>query len=63
MNFSLIICTYQRPLSLVRLLKSISEQSWYPSEILIIDGSFDENTKQILELEFFEYVDVHEYLL
>ena len=54
MNFSLIICTYQRPLSLVRLLKSICEQSCYPSEILIVDGSFDENTKQILELEFFE---------
>ena len=54
MDFSLIICTYQRPLSLVRLLKSICEQRCYPSEILIIDGSFDENTKQILELEFFE---------
>ena len=48
-NFSLIICTYQRAKPLLKLLQSVKEQTLYPNEILIIDGSTNEETKDILE--------------
>lgn len=48
MKFSLIVCTYMRPKALLILLKSVKEQTLYPNEILIIDGSTNEETKQIL---------------
>ncbi|WP_298880753.1 glycosyltransferase [uncultured Polaribacter sp.] len=54
MKFSLIICTYLRPKSLVRLLESVSLQSSYPNEILIIDGSTNNLTKQIYEQNNFK---------
>lgn len=37
--FSLIICTYNRPKSLSRLLRSISHQSFIPTEVVIVDSS------------------------
>lgn len=37
-----------RPKPLLQLLQSVSEQSVYPDEILIIDGSTDTETQQIL---------------
>jgi GT2 family glycosyltransferase len=43
--FSLIVCTYQRSKSLVRLLDSVSLQCLYPNEILIIDASKDDITE------------------
>lgn len=49
MKFSLIICTYMRPGPIVALLESVNAQTIYPDEIIIIDGSKDDNTKQILE--------------
>jgi glycosyltransferase involved in cell wall biosynthesis len=49
MKFSLIICTYQRPKALIKLLTSVQKQLKYPNEILVIDGSIDFKTKQILE--------------
>ena len=48
MKFSLIICTYLRPQPLLQLLQSVQEQTLYPDEILIIDGSTDDGTEQIL---------------
>lgn len=54
MKFSLIICTYMRPISLLSLLHSISRQTLYPSELLIIDGSTNEETKEILNKYSFE---------
>ncbi|MFA5299508.1 MAG: glycosyltransferase family 2 protein [Lutibacter sp.] len=48
MNFSLIICTYMRPQPLLKLLQSVQKQTFYPNEILIIDGSTDTETKEIL---------------
>lgn len=48
MNFTLIICTYQRPIPLLKLLQSVKEQSLYPKEILIVDGSTNNETKDIL---------------
>ena len=49
MKLSLIICTYMRPLPLLQLLKSVQEQTVYPHEILIIDGSTNLKTEFILK--------------
>lgn len=51
--FTLIICTFKRPLPLLRLLQSVKEQTLYPNEILIIDGSPDSETEQCLEQNSF----------
>ncbi|ORL47441.1 glycosyl transferase family protein [Zunongwangia atlantica 22II14-10F7] len=48
MKFSLIICTYQRPEALLKLLKSVKEQTRYPDQIIVVDSSLDEETKQTL---------------
>ncbi|MCM4154684.1 glycosyltransferase [Gramella sp. AN32] len=53
LNFSLIVCTYQRAESLRRLLDSVKIQSRYPNKILIIDGSEDSQTDEMLEKENF----------
>jgi len=49
MNFSLIVCTYMRPDSLIKLMQSVNSQTLYPDEIWIIDGSTDEKTKLALD--------------
>lgn len=54
MNFTLIVCTYMRPIPLLNLLNSVKEQTLYPNEILIIDGSITDETKAILEKSTFE---------
>ncbi|PXY42023.1 glycosyl transferase family 2 [Flavobacterium cheongpyeongense] len=48
MKFSLIICTYMRPEPLLRLLQSVKEQTLYPDEILIVDGSLNNDTALIV---------------
>lgn len=48
MKFSLIICTYMRPEPLLKLLQSVKKQSLYPDEILIIDGSLNNHTENII---------------
>ncbi|TBW25663.1 glycosyltransferase family 2 protein [Gramella sp. KN1008] len=48
-SFGLIVCTYERASSLKRLLDSVKKQTQYPDEILIIDGSFTEETKDIID--------------
>lgn len=48
-KFSLIICTYMRPVPLQTLLDSVLLQSWYPDEILIVDGSLTDDTALALE--------------
>ena len=53
MNFSLVICTYMRPQPLLRLLNSVKSQTFYPNEILIIDGSTNIETEQILKVNPF----------
>lgn len=53
MKFSLIICTYMRPESLLRLLQSVQKQTLYPDEILIIDGSLNNETEVVLKNNFF----------
>ena len=53
MNFSLIICTYKRPQSLLTLLQSVKQQTLYPNEILIVDGSPDDATQLMLSQNSF----------
>lgn len=59
MNFTLIICTYMRPKALLCLLKSVQNQTVYPNEILLIDGSTNMETefvifeKQFKNLQYF----------
>ncbi|MBP0904537.1 glycosyltransferase family 2 protein [Mariniflexile gromovii] len=47
--FTLIICTYMRPQPLLKLLQSLQKQTLYPGEILIIDGSTNNETKNVLD--------------
>ncbi|MBK0370727.1 glycosyltransferase family 2 protein [Flavobacterium agrisoli] len=53
MKFSLIICTYHRPEPLLKLLLSVKEQSVYPDEILIVDGSKNRQTEKIIQENHF----------
>jgi len=54
MKFSLVICTYMRPESLLILLQSVQRQILYPNEILIIDGSINNETENALSENAFE---------
>lgn len=54
MKFSLIICTYMRSESLLRLLHSVQKQTKYPDEILIVDASVNQETKGALEKHTFQ---------
>jgi GT2 family glycosyltransferase len=53
MKFSLIICTYMRPESVLQLLQSVQEQTLYPDEILIIDGSTNTETELVVTENIF----------
>jgi len=57
MKFALVICTYRRPVSLLNLLQSVKRQTLYPDEILIVDGSDNEETKQLLMGNSFKNLD------
>jgi GT2 family glycosyltransferase len=54
MKFSLIICTYKRSQALFNLLESVKQQILYPTEILIVDGSPDEFTQEMLQQNNFD---------
>ncbi|QBZ97905.1 glycosyltransferase family 2 protein [Flavobacterium sangjuense] len=54
MNFTLIVCTYMRPVPLLNLLNSVKQQTFYPNEILIIDGSTNSETEEVLGKNHFE---------
>nr|WP_315145709.1 glycosyltransferase [uncultured Flavobacterium sp.] len=56
MKFSLIICTYMRPQPVLQLLQSVQGQTVYPDEILIIDGSTNQETAIILEENQFQHL-------
>ena len=49
MNFSLIICTYNRRNAIEVLMNSIVNQSLYPNQIIIVDGSLNQETKTYFE--------------
>ena len=57
MKFSLIICTYMRSESLLKLLQSVHTQNIYPDEILIIDGSTNNHTENTLDENPFENLE------
>ena len=59
MKFSLIICTYQRPGALLKLLKSVKIQGRYPEQVLIIDGSKDDSTKKLFDEYSFSNLDYY----
>jgi GT2 family glycosyltransferase len=48
MKFSVIICTYMRPHSVIRLLDSLLLQTIMADEILLIDGSVNTETAQVV---------------
>ena len=54
MKFSLIICTYMRPQSLLNLLNSVRIQTIYPDEIIIVDGSTNNETEIIITENHFQ---------
>jgi len=61
MKFSLIICTYQRPQAMITLLDSVLQQTVYPNELIIVDGSLDRATKIVLAEK--NYKNVSYYLV
>lgn len=54
MKFSLIICTYMRPQPLLKLLQSVRIQTLHPNEILIIDGSTNNETENLCKENTFK---------
>ncbi|WP_031427748.1 glycosyltransferase family 2 protein [Flavimarina sp. Hel_I_48] len=63
MNISLIICTYQRSEAILKLLRSVVKQTHYPEQVLVVDASEDERTRQVCtenEFESLEYCKVSE---
>ncbi|TRX34852.1 glycosyltransferase family 2 protein [Flavobacterium sp. ZT3R18] len=60
MKLSLIICTYMRPKPLLQLLQSVREQTIYPDEILIIDGSTNNETQLVLKENYFKNLDYYQ---
>jgi GT2 family glycosyltransferase len=57
MKSGLIICTYQRPEAIIKLLRSIKEQTVYPDQILVVDGSLDDHTKNSLPQQEFPKIE------
>ncbi|WP_313791314.1 glycosyltransferase family 2 protein [Lacinutrix neustonica] len=47
-SFTLIVCTYMRPNALLKLLESVHNQTVYPNDILIVDGSTNGDTQKLL---------------
>ncbi len=54
MKFSLIVCTYMRPDAILVLLNSVKKQLLYPNEIIIVDGSLNNNTFEVFERNHFK---------
>ncbi|WP_066219215.1 glycosyltransferase family 2 protein [Formosa haliotis] len=54
MTFTLIVCTYMRPKALLTLLNSVVNQTLYPDEIIIVDGSVNDETRVMLEENYFK---------
>ncbi|WP_289045573.1 glycosyltransferase family 2 protein [uncultured Olleya sp.] len=59
MQFSLIVCTYMRPKPLLQLLESVNKQTLYPNEIIIVDGSVNDDTKHVLQDHMFDNLNYY----
>ena len=60
MTFSLIVCTYMRPQPLLSLLNSVALQTMYPDQILIIDGSINNDTGEMLQQHEFKNLEYYQ---
>jgi glycosyltransferase involved in cell wall biosynthesis len=52
LQFSIIICTYKRPLAVLNILSSIELQSVLPFEVIIVDASLDNKTHVAIKNKF-----------
>ena len=59
MKFSVVVCTYERPRSLLKFLRSVEDQNMYPDQILVIDGSQTTSTKNELRKFRFSNLEYH----
>ena len=59
MKFALIVCTYMRPKPLLQLLQSVIGQTVYPDEIIIVDGSLNQDTETVLNQNPFRNLHYH----
>ncbi|WP_434035431.1 glycosyltransferase family 2 protein [Formosa sp. 4Alg 33] len=59
MIFTLIVCTYMRPKALLTLLNSVVSQTLYPDEIIIVDGSVNDETRVMLEANYFNNLNYY----
>lgn len=57
MNFSLIICTYNRRKAIENLMNSIASQTLYPNQIVIVDGSLNHDTEIFFNTTSFNNLD------
>lgn len=55
MKFDVIICTYNRPVILIKLAKQLIKLNPLPEKILIVDSSDVEN-KEIQQIELVHYI-------
>lgn len=47
-SLSLVVCTYERPKAVKKLLSAVEGQSRHPDEVLVIDGSRTDATRRLL---------------
>lgn len=52
MFISLVICTYKRASSLDQLLVSVFSQSRLPDEVIVVDGSPDDETQEMIQARY-----------
>ena len=57
MNFTLIICTYNRRKAIEILMNSVVTQYVYPNQIIIVNGSLNQETKTFFETTNFKNLD------
>jgi GT2 family glycosyltransferase len=56
-SLALIVCTYKRPDSLIRLLKSVYLQEVQPAQLIIVDGSDSNETNEALQREAYTQLE------
>lgn len=59
MNFSLIICTYNRNEAIAVLMQSIMKQLLYPNQIIIVDASLNSKTKDYFDTNSFPNLEYY----
>lgn len=56
MKLSVIICTFMRAESLILILDSIDKQNRLPDEVIIVDSSFNDSCKRLVENSNYSFV-------